>query len=131
MQAEVVDRKEARALGLTKGRMDYLLKIGNLKYVPNTNCKLYKADVERIAAMPPYSQFTGNPKRAPRGPYLTEKDMELAIKSLTVCAQLIKNQSVQRALGNPTIVQLLKAAESIENRLNWKRKKVKQYEVDN
>lgn len=131
MQSEVVTRKEARALGLTIGRMDYLLKIGKLKYAPDTNCKFYKADVERIAAMPPYSEFSGNPKRAPRGPYLTNKDMELAVKSLTVCAQLLKNQSIRRLLGNPSMEQILKAAEGIENRLNWKRKKVKQYEVDN
>ena len=124
MQAEVITRKEARALGLTIGRMDYLLKIGKLKYVPDTNCKLYKADVERIAAMPPYSEFSGNPKRATRGPYLTNKDMELAVKSLTVCAQLLKNQSIRRLLGNPSMEQILKAAEGIENRLNWKRKKV-------
>ena len=131
MQSEVVTRKEARAMGLTIGRMDYLLKIGKLKYVPDSNCLFFRSDVERIAAMPPYSEFTGNSKRAPRGPYLTNKDMELAVKSLTVCAQLLKNQSIRRLLGNPSMQQILKAAESIENRLNWKRKKVTKYEVDN
>ena len=59
------------------------------------------------------------------------KQMELAIASLTVCAQLLKNPSIKKSLGNPSLEEVLEAAQTIENRLIWKRKKKeKKHEID-
>ena len=121
-QCDLVTRKEARALGLTIGRMDYLLKVGQLQYAPNSHYKFFRSDVEKWASVPSHWTIKKEPNDKVRGPYIKDKQMELAIASLTICAQLLKNTSIRCCLGNPTLEELLEAAQTIENRLNWKRK---------
>ena len=127
----LVNRKEARSMGLTIGRMDYLLKIGQLQYAPGSNCMFLRSDVEKWAAVPSHWTIKKSPNDKVRGPYIMDRQMELAIASLTVCAQLLKNPAIKKSLGNPTLEEIIEAAQTIENRLNWKRKKKeKKHEID-
>ena len=60
-----------------------------------------------------------------------DRQMELAVASLTICAQLLKNPAIKKGLGNPTLEEMIEAAQTIENRLTWKRKKKeKNHEID-
>ena len=118
----LVSRKEARSMGLTIGRMDYLLRIEELKYVPGSKFKFLRSDVEKWLAVPSHGSIKKDPNNKVRGPYIMNKQMELAIASLTVCAQLLKNPAIKKSLGYPTLEEVLDAAQTIENRLNWKRK---------
>ena len=130
-QTELITRKEARSMGLTIGRMDYLLKIGQLQYAPNTHFKFFRSDVEKWAAVPSHWTIKKSPNDKVRGPYIMDRQMELAIASLTVCAQLLKSPAIKKSLGNPTLEEIIEAAQTIENRLNWKRKKKeKKHEID-
>ena len=119
----LVSRKEARSMGLTIGRMDYLLKVGQLQYAPNSHYKFFRSDVEKWASVPSHWTIKKAPNDKVRGPYIKNKQMELAIASLTICAQLLKNPAIKKSLGSPSLEEVLEAAETFENRLNWKREK--------
>lgn len=122
MTVELITRKEARQMGLTIGRMDYLLKIGKLQYVPETKSLFNKSDVERILEIPKWQGYQEK-VRVARGHYVTNKHLNLAISSLGICAQLLKNPGIKKHFRDASVQDLLGAAKAFEHRLNAKKER--------
>lgn len=118
--SEMITRQEAIALGLTRGRIDYLIKNGLVKKeMTEINSRprmmLDKEQVLHFIASP----LGGLPRHRSKKPtgYLTKKALGHAVIALGVCAQLMKNEQIKAKFNGATVTDLLSAADKLEKRI--------------
>ena len=113
-RTEAIRRYGAR--GVTRSRLDYLVRMGVLEYMPGTCNMLKEEDVQRIAdegevqGQVRAGHKLGKPRRTRKCTYLRKEHIHAAYKALGICAQLAtRSDAIKARLGDP--VKLMEYAD--------------------